>query len=369
MILACTAHHALQAPQPARHDAKLKLRKAYFSKIQEALVASSSKVLFQPAQASQKSPCHCHELIRAKVYNCVEEGVGPPFSESRPSGLQSLAQLLRPTVPKSCGTVLHSNTRAPRPVFAELAIRLRHGDERVQVGRARAESRDMLAPHPNRLLALWPLAVVHQGQQLNGQEVIRPQAVDLGRTLLDDILHAQRMQAVLHSQSQKEVQVKLRHVHPADRPGILGPSGTRSMAEEETAHVVCVDVLVRCFGAAVIHYRKVGSPGPRQEARKTQAAKDSLECLEVESPSGATDALEDPGQRPIIKTRDAAALQTMPKLLHRQHAPIAVGVNARENLSHTLGRAIEEGFQDVLAHIQQAFHLSLCQQRVGGTVG
>ena len=49
---------------------------------------------------------------------------------------------------------------------------------------------------PHYSSGLWPLAIVDQGQQFNCQEVIRTQAVDLGRTLLDDILREEPSQAL-----------------------------------------------------------------------------------------------------------------------------------------------------------------------------
>mmetsp|Transcript_117950 Transcript_117950/g.376048 ORF Transcript_117950/g.376048 Transcript_117950/m.376048 type:complete len:240 (-) Transcript_117950:789-1508(-) len=85
--------------------------------------------------------------------------------------------------------------------------------DRIEQRRARAKNSDVSTMHSHRLGAIHRAG---ETELLDGGEVMAAVAVDLRRALLDDVLHTQGVQAVLHGQGQHQRQVQSRHVHLAN---------------------------------------------------------------------------------------------------------------------------------------------------------
>mmetsp|Transcript_52839 Transcript_52839/g.160575 ORF Transcript_52839/g.160575 Transcript_52839/m.160575 type:complete len:273 (-) Transcript_52839:704-1522(-) len=194
----------------------------------------------QEHQPGGEGADHRLEVVGAEVDDLVEQEIGLPLAQSGPVRRgQALSKLVGPTLAARC-----VGARRPGPIAGEGPVRLRHGDDRVEERRAGAERRHMVTSHAHRQSPTFgPAALVfHEAQLFHGGEVIAAHMVELGRALLDGVLHAQGVQAVLDREAEERGQVEIGHMSPTDVRGLVRRRGPAPVPEAELAEPPLVDV-------------------------------------------------------------------------------------------------------------------------------
>mmetsp|Transcript_117948 Transcript_117948/g.376036 ORF Transcript_117948/g.376036 Transcript_117948/m.376036 type:complete len:214 (-) Transcript_117948:789-1430(-) len=150
--------------------------------------------------------------------------------------------------------------------------------DRIEQRRARAKNSDVSTMHSHRLGAIHRAG---ETELLDGGEVMAAVAVDLRRALLDDVLHTQGVQAVLHGQGQHQRQVQSRHVHPADERRLTHALRSLAVAEEELAASlggsVGGDLHRECVLRAIVHRVETAA-----HVRVAEHSSPAPECVRVE---------------------------------------------------------------------------------------
>mmetsp|Transcript_85977 Transcript_85977/g.263082 ORF Transcript_85977/g.263082 Transcript_85977/m.263082 type:complete len:334 (+) Transcript_85977:262-1263(+) len=290
--------------------------------------------------------------------------------------LQALPEPFHPRISNALGFSAGSSW----PVLLFIVIRLGDSNERVEQRGARAEEGHVPAVDAHGLRAVnW----TREDELLHGRKVMTAITVDLRRALLDDILDAQRVQAVLHRQGQQQVQIQARHVHPADEGHVGGGPGPPAVAEEELADVRRVDVRDAGGLRVVVHGQQAPGDvraaqhdaaaterlridGKRtsgcQQLRELQPGEHRLELDERHAPGrGRLRAAVDPARLAdrlhylrelrVLELGQAAPVQTETQGIQGDRVVLATAPHSAVHLRDALGREVEQALEHVLTQV------------------